>query len=315
MNKQPTTISTTSRVDQLEQAIDKYCADCHQRVDAFVAAELAGVGAWRLNRHALGWDLLRVPLNIAWAPFWLLWQLLAWLFGKVGLSFVAKLLKRIPPGMTTTVQRELGHRVERDLLHIKDNEPDPLLSYMLAESGVEAASLNDLLAQPMANKGREQFRNRWFGARTAVAEITTNISMAAVGAVLFKQFTPGALGGGAALAAWWTWDQAVQQFWAGETLGRVWYGWFPPETDWTARLLATGILMVVLAVVASLSGFLTDPLQSALGLHQRRLHKLIEHMQQELKANLLGNSSTREQYLARVTDVLDWIALAGRASS
>lgn len=299
---------------QLEQAIESYCADCHQRVDDFVAKELRGGGAWRLNRHALGADLLRVPLNIAWAPFWLLLQIFAWALGRMQLAVIAQVLKRIPPGLTTKVQRELGARVERDLLLIQDQQPDPLLGYLLAESGVSAASLEDLLSQPMADKGREQFRNRWFGSRTAIAEITTSISMTAVGAVLFKQFTPGALGGGAALAAWWTWDQAVSQFWAGETLGRVWYGWFPPDTDWAARLAATGFLMVLLAVVASLSGFITDPLQSLLGMHQRRLHKLIDHMQLELKNNLLGDSSTREQYLARVTDVLDWIAMAGRAT-
>lgn len=300
---------------QLEQAIEHYCADCHRRVDDFVAKELSGYGAWRLNRHALGADLLRVPLNIAWAPFWLLLQMLGWVFGKLKLGILSAGFKRIPAGITTKVQRELGARVERDLLLIETDQPDPLLGYLLTESGVDTASLDSLLAQPMADKGREQFRNRWFGARTAVAEITTNISMAAVGAVLFKQFTPGALGGGTALAAWWTWDQAVSRFWAGDTLGRVWYGWFPPETDWTASLAATGLLMVLLAVVASLSGFFTDPLQSALGMHQRRLHKLIEHMQLELKSNLLGDSSTREQYLARVTDVLDWIAIAGRAAS
>lgn len=298
---------------QLEQAIEHYCADCHARVDGFVVQQLSGKGAWRLNRHALGADLLRVPLNIAWAPFWLLFQILAWLLGKLQLGLVARALKRIPPGITTKVQRELGARVERDLLLIQADQADPLLGYLLAESGVDAAAIEALFTQPMADKGREQFRNRWFGARTAVAEITTNISMAAVGAVLFKQFTPGALGGGAALAAWWTWDQAVSRFWAGETLGRVWYGWFPPEVDWAARLAATGLLMVMLAVVASLSGFVTDPLQSALGMHQRRLHKLIDHMQLELKSNLLGDSSTREQYLARVTDILDWVSIAGRA--
>lgn len=302
-------------IERLNRAIERYCDDCHLRVEAFVARELGGSGAWRLNRHALGWDLLRVPLNIAWAPVWLLFQFLGWLFGKAKWLRLAALIRRIPPGMTTKVQRVLGERVERDVLKLDESHPDPLLSYLLAEEGVEAEGLETMLAGADAVKGREQFRNRWFGARTAVAEITTNISMAAVGAVLFKQFTPGALGGGAALAAWWTWDQAVKQFWAGEALGRVWYGWFPPETDWTARLLATGLLMVVLAVVASLSGFLTDPLQAAIGMHQRRLHKLVDHMQGELKSNLLGDNSTREQYLARVTDLLDWIALAGRAAS
>ena len=314
----PAADSGVREMDQLARlnaAIDHYCDDCHLRVEAFVARELAGRGAWRLNRHALGWDLLRVPLNIAWAPFWLLFQLLAWLFGKAKWHRLAAWFKRIPPGMTTNVQRVLGQRVERDLLQLDEQQPDPLLSYVLAEEGIQPETVEAMLAQPMADKGREQFRHRWFGARTAVAEITTNISMAAVGAVLFKQFTPGALGGGAALAAWWTWDQAVKQFWAGETLGRLWYGWFPPETDWTARLFATGLLMVVLAVVASLSGFLTDPLQSAIGMHQRRLHKLVDHMKDELKTNLLGDNSTREQYLARVTDVLDWLALAGRAAS
>lgn len=301
----------------LERAIDHYADDCLSRIPEFVNQHLGWRGAWRLNRHALGWDLLRVPVNIAWAPFWLLLQLISWVVGRSGAPTVAGRLASLPAGMATEVQRQLAATIEQDLLGIYADQPDPLLRSVVEYAAQQEHAEHDIdweewQASAALDLGRAQLRSRLFGARTAVAEITTNISMAAVGAVVFKQFTPGALGGGAALAAWYSWDKAVSEFWAGETLGRVWFGWFPPETDITARLAATAVLMAILALVASLSGFVTDPLQTSLGLHQRRLVKLVEQMRRELKSQLLGNSRMREQYLARLTDVLDWLAIAGR---
>lgn len=42
------------------------------RIDAFVRANFRLAGTLRLHRAALGWDLLRAPLNVMLAPLHLL---------------------------------------------------------------------------------------------------------------------------------------------------------------------------------------------------------------------------------------------------
>lgn len=310
-----------SQIEPIEQksalntAVDRYCDDCLARVDGFVVEHLSGRSAWRINRRAFGWDLIRVPLNIAWAPLWLLLQLLAVLIGKLKMQFLADQLKRVPAGMRTAVQSRLSRLIEVELLRCGPEQPDPMLAYLSPLAGVDERDWHRALEGSSSRLQAQQFKARLFGSRTAVAELTSGLGMTAVGALVFKQFTPGAIGGGAALASWWSYKTAAANFWAGDALGGLWYQWFPPTVEWGTRLVAIAMLMVVLALAASLSGFITDPLQSLFGLHQRRLRTLVEQLRAELKTELLGNASTREQYLARVADVADWMVIAaGRAA-
>lgn len=304
----------SQRSVELLEAIDRYCDDCERRVDDFVQSHLQGKAAWSLNSAAFGWDLIRVPLNIAWAPFWLLLQLAAWLLRKSGLTVAGNFIASVPAGMRTGVQKKLSAAIDRELLQISAEQPDPLLTYMANTAGVDEQTWHQAIEGNLAQGKSQQFQARLFGARTAIAELSSGLGMTALGAVMFKQFTPGAIGGGAALATWWTYEQAVNGFWAGGTLGGVWYRWFPPEVDWTARLGATALLMLILALVASFSGFVTDPLQSVLGLHQRRLKKLISQLRVELKSELVADARTREQYLARLADLADWVSIAASKS-
>lgn len=306
---------STEQQPSLETAIDRYCDDCQSRIDSFVSRHLQGAGSRRLNRQAFGWDLLRVPLNIAWAPFWLLLQLLGQLLRLCGWPRACDFIGRLPVGFSTRLQRHLTGLIEKELLDISPKEPDPLLRYMADVAGIDEVVWQQALEGNVLQSQSQQLKARLFGARTAIAELSSSLGMAAFGAVAFKQFTPGALGGGAALASWWAWENAVRDFWLGERLGRVWYGWFPPEVDWGARIIATLLLIVILALAASMSGFVTDPLQAKLGLHQRRLNKLVDKLREELKQQLVGNVSSREQYLARLADVADWVTIAASKAS
>lgn len=300
----------SNAADQLAWAIDAYCGDCLARVTPFVSQHLSGRRAWRLNAHVFGFDLIRIPLNIAWAPFWLLLQLLGLLFRGLGFKRLAAALAALPAGMQTRVQKRLSALIEQQLLGVNEGQHDPLLVYMSSAAGVTESQWQAALEHNAVYWQSRRFSERMFGARTAIAELSSGLGMALLGALAFKKFTPGAIGGGAVLAGWWVSTQAVDNFWLGDTLGGVWYGWFPPDVSITERLLATGVLVVLLALVASLSGFITDPLQSLLGFHQRRLRRLIEKLRIELKQQLLGNAQTQEQYLARLADVVDWISLA-----
>lgn len=58
-------------------------------VRGFVRRHFDLLGSVRLHRTALGWDLLRAPLNVSLAPVYLVTRLLAWLCGRLRLTGAA----------------------------------------------------------------------------------------------------------------------------------------------------------------------------------------------------------------------------------
>jgi hypothetical protein len=98
---------------------------------------------------------------------------------------------------------------------------------------------------------------------------------------------------------------AVSGFTLGPWIGKIWYSLFAVSTP---PLLYAGVfagMLIPLAALTAFAGVVADPLQSALGLHQRRLNRLID----ALEASLLGDDarfSVRDHYAARILDFIDW---------
>jgi hypothetical protein len=61
-------------------------------------------------------------------------------------------------------------------------------------------------------------------------------------------------------------------------------------------------------------GIVTDPLQRRLGVHRRRLLRLLQTLEAILCGETGQNLTMREHYVARLADVFDLVALAVRVS-
>ena len=291
--------------ERLQRGAAGYFDACHDRVDGFVQEHFRYPGAWRTNRPALGLDLLRSPCNLFWAPIYLFGQLLAWLCARLGLAAPAGVLRRLPSGLPTRVQTGTAERVCSELL-MQEHPTLSLEAALLAsldelidpdgERPDSAAALRPLVTEAL---------DRYNQTRTASADIANSLFSAAVGAFAFKKFTPGGLAVGILLAGWWAQHSAVMSFPLGSWLGNLYYGLFPAEPS--AGLTVGGIVLalVMLSVLASFSGLLLDPLQSLLGLHQRRLHRLVDHLQRDFLRSENSSFNPRDPWLARVLDLVD----------
>ena len=292
----------------LRRGAAAYFAGCRGRIDDFITRHFRYPGAWQTNRPAFGWDLLRAPANLFWAPFHVLAMLLSWLAGSFGWARASALLGRVPAGFSTRVQRHIADLVYRDLLQrdVGAGESDPLCAAMAASIGSLcptgmsqqrlAAELEPVLAQALA---------RYSVTRTASADITNSLASTVLGAFAFKKFTPGGIAIGFLLASWWAQRSAVESFPLGEFLGSVYYRWFPAEPSTALQVTSVGIVLLVLAAFASFSGLLTDPIQSWTGLHRHRLNKMIDTLQRDFEAGRGNTFNPRDPYLARMLEVLD----------
>jgi hypothetical protein len=68
------------------------------------------------------------------------------------------------------------------------------------------------------------------------------------------------------------------------------------------------------AMLAAFSSVVTDPLQRRLGLHRRRLERLLQMVENDLSGAPGRTRIMRDHYIARLVDLFDLVALAMRVS-
>src|SRR5262249_26134739 len=127
------------------------------------------------------------------------------------------------------------------------------------------------------------------GSRAAAADLVTALLAIGVGAGAGRQFTPGALSLGPVLPA-----ARAQHAAVGST----------PVGIGALGAAASGSALAVLGVLAAFGGVIADPVQRRLGLHQRRLDRLIDALDADLRGDRDG-WRPRDHYVARVVDLLD----------
>lgn len=306
---------------EIEQAIrlgiERYFNDCRARIPAFIDRHFHYPGAIATNRMALGWDMLRAPVNLLWAPFYALACLVKILAPKrIGLMWLHSLAVHVPAGFTTRVQRHISSLIQTELL---DNNLTGRLSegHLLESYLVEALEevyashtcdtvdhgrFNELV-EPLVADALSQYRV----TRTASADITNSISCTVLGAFAFQKFTPGGIGLGVVLASMLAKTMAARDFILGETIGGWYYSWFPPEPSLATTASVMVAVMAALAAFAALSGVIFDPVQAAVGLHRRRLHKLLNHLEKDISLSTQSSFRPKDQYVARILDTFDMI--------
>lgn len=301
----------------VDAGVQRYLASCRERVPAFVARHFSFKGALRINRKALGLDLVRAPANLLWAAPYLGVRVSGLVLRKAGVSSLGARLERLPSGFSTQVQREVEWLVHTELLGLprvqgdRAHEEDALLGAILADEALAELltgyleRIGELAQRPQFERHLQAQLAGYGGTRTAAADLACGVLSLSAGAALFKQLTPGALSTGGALAAAIAQQTAISKFMFGSTLGAMYYGVFPVSASIGLIALSSGGVLAAMGVVSAFSGVLTDPVQARLGIHQRRLHRLIDAMEAALGGEGEAEFRPKDHYVARLFDLFD----------
>jgi hypothetical protein len=284
-----------------------YFAERRARVPAFARRRFGLIGTLKLHRHALGWDILKAPVNVMLSPVLILSRLGAWAAGRAGAVPLAAWLGRRRILLPTAVAIATERAIVVDLLELpwtgpgKPSDANALAAAMLAQP-----TLGGLIRQRAA-AGEQTARalSDYGGTRSAVAEMTTALGTMGAGALAFNTLTPGMVSLAPTLAAVLAHQAAVASFPLGAMLGSAWYGVFPTAASPWLLVGITAAMMGLGALVAAFAGVIADPIQTALGLHQRRLNRLIDTMEDSFTGSGRRAFAAREHYLARLLDLSD----------
>jgi hypothetical protein len=304
----------------VRDAAHRYFASRRDRVDAFVDRHFTFCGSLALHRCALGWDLIRAPLNLFLAGpsvgLGLAGRAARWGHSYRLASWIAR--RRLL--LETDLAREIEWLVANELLEIHGHRHDRG-SYRdaLAETILADHRAAERLAAPPGVD--DELRGRlaaaidsYVASRAAMTEIATGLVVAGVGALAVKQATPGLATLSWALAATIAQQAAITAFPLGATLGALWYGWFPVGAGPGLLAAVTAGVAFGCAVLAAFAGIVTDPIQRCLGLHRRRLLWFLQMLESAFDAECSGRSTLCDQYVARLIDLFDLAASAWRVA-
>lgn len=265
-------------------------------VGPFARRHFSLKGALRLHREAIGWDLLRAPLNVALAPVYFASHLGAWALGRIGFqrSSVWLASRRI------LFRTAVAKRVEALIIH-------ELLLMPIAESSGQAEPET---SAPHAPRNRQI--DGYGSARSAINEMTVAVGAIGVGASAFKAVTPGFLSLAPMVALAIANNAAIAAFPLGVAMGSLWYGFFPADAPlWLTACVAFG-LTASASIMTTFAGIIADPVQLHLGIHRRRLLRLIDALEADYFSSGSRTRMPREQYFARLSDLSDvGVALTG----
>lgn len=312
----------------LQQAVAaglrRYYGERRECVRPFVDRHFSLKGTARLHRAALGWDIARAPANLLLAGPQIGVRAVAAAARALGATRVSTALGGRDLMLTTAVAREVEWLIRTELLELpwtdgtRKATRDALGAAVLNEPDI-AKPLSTLLAGVGERAGEPGFAERlagaletYAGSRAAAAELATGLLTLSASALAFHKLTPGAVALGPALAAVVAQQSAVAAFPLGAGLGSLWYGTFPAVPSLALVSGLTGGLLLGAAVTAAFAGLVTDPVQRHLGLHQRRLLHLIDALERQTADPSAPAFAVRDQYVARVLDLFDWLACAHR---
>ena len=143
------------------------------------------------------------------------------------------------------------------------------------------------------------------GTRSSIAEFTTGLVTLVIGAIAFQALTPGMISMAPGVAGAVSQGTAVAEFPLGASLGGVWYGVFPVGPSPALIAATVAALMLLGSVIAAFAGVIADPVQVRLGIHRRRLMRLLETLDAETRGSRDRPFAAREHALARVFDLWD----------
>jgi hypothetical protein len=306
------------------EAAQLYFESRRSRVSAFVDRHFSLAGSLTLHRRALGWDVLKVPMNILLAVPNIGLQLSAVAARRVRAKRMSRFLASRRILLDTAVGREIAWLVMTELLELPYRQGDRICyKDALAQTILSSPHLETVLSETFDAIGRrgddpplrtqlEQAMSTYTSTRAAAAEITATLVTLGAGVAAVKRFTPGAVVLGPALASVITQQAAVASFPLGATLGGLWYAAFPVAA--TPILIAgvTGSLMAASAVAAAFSGIVADPIQRRLGLHQRRIRRLVDVLECQFNGDGNAGFIVRDQYVARLMSLLELLLSAYR---
>lgn len=268
----------------IDRAVAAYADACRARIPAFIVSHFSLRQTWALQRPTLAQDLLLGPINALWSIPYLTTSRICRGLDVLGVRTAARLLTLIPPGVKTGYQRRIESVIARSLLDWGDEAPGqglPRGLVQLLETHPELGG-SDALRRAIAKDALQSVFDQFLSARALVTDVAGAVLTLGLGWFLFDTPSLGLMGISDRLARRNARNRAASRFFLGDRAGSVFYRVFRPQANWFETVAILAVLAFVIGAISTSCSVLFEPVRKRFGLHERRLHSLVDSIEREL---------------------------------
>lgn len=253
------------------KVISEYISECRKRADRLSKDRFSLSDSWRIQKKFLLRDLAVTPINSAWSLPYLAIKKTLEILDKLGMTWAAKAASRIPSGIRTGYQKEMEYLICKEVLawnlYQRPNQlPEPIEK---AIPGNHARTIKNLV---------DQFST----SRALVSDLSSTGLTLLLGKVLFGNTALDLQSMAYLFAKKKAHDEAASNFFLGKGIGSAFYDVFPASVNVADVRAFFVALLIALTVMGMICTLLSDPIRKKLGLHEKRLHTLLNDMEKEL---------------------------------
>ena len=250
------------RMATIEQAITNgtlhYILGRKKKIDEFVKKHYSFRGALKIHSHAIGLDIIRVPINIIWSVANIFLALLGVIAKLFHFNRIHGFIKKIPPGLETDMDKQICWLIITELLELpyekgsKRSDNDALMAEIMKDSALrrlieeELEGLDHLKSNPKFKEELNRKLAEYGSTRTGIADLASNAVLLVTSKFALGQASFGALSAGSAVSASIAQSIAVSNFWLGSTIGSYYYAFVPVAASMRLLVAMTAIVAVVL---------------------------------------------------------------------
>lgn len=275
---------SAAAASHIDRAVAAYADACRARIPAFIASHFSLHQTWALQRPTLWQDLLLGPINALWSIPYLTTSRICRGLDVLGVRTAARLLTLIPRGVKTGYQRRIESVIARSLLDWGEEEPGqglPRGLVQLLETHAELGG-SEALRRAIAKDALQAVFDQFLSARALVTDVTGALLTLGLGWFLFDTPSMGLMGISERLARRNARNRAASRFFLGDRAGSVFYRVFRPQANWFETVAILAVLAFVIGAISTSCSVLFEPVRKRFGLHERRLHSLVDSIEREL---------------------------------
>lgn len=263
----------------IDDCIEKFAAERKQHIAPFIEKHFSVSETIRIQKRHLPLDLLLSPVNALWSIPYLMLKKAVETSDKMGWPALNPLIDILPASFKTGYQKDIEKLIATELVGedilMDCLRKDAVLGPMLASGAVE---LNQRKIRSEVLKEIEKYTS----SQAMINDICSSLLTLAAGWIYFGDKSLGVMGIGSKIARQMAREKASSNFFLGEKVGSVFYGVFPPAPTNTQVVLATLAVGTLLTACSLVVSVLSDPARKRFGLHDKKLHALVDNLEERL---------------------------------
>lgn len=269
-------------MNETELILDQYLRERKLRISLFLEQHLDNGECIRIQKAHLLKDLIRNPINVFWAiPYFTIKKTLE-VSEKMGFDRAKSFLLKIPRSLKTDYQKEIERLIMVELFELDQLEEklDPVCSPELKVSILKEIELEV---------------GQYCTRQNEVSDLIASGLIVLLSHLTFGDKSLDLFGLGSKIAGKWAYKKAASNFFLGESLGKTFYSYAPPEPTEKHVFLFTSLVLVVFAVLTTAIGVLSFPTQKRFGITARQLNALVDLIDDRLLLALAKSTKPKDR--------------------